>query len=421
MLAEVVSACSAGAVLTGWALHLGVQATSVGLIVAAPQLAQMAHLPAAWMTTTFGRRRVALTAVALSRQSLLPLVLLPFVDWQSSTKVGVLGAVVALSSLTSVIGNNGWVAWMGDLVPHRVRGRYFGRRNAACTLAGSLAAVASGLALDRLGAGEARGHVLSALAALACIAGGATTLLMARQHAVPESRCGFAPGRLLGPLRAESTRRLLRYQLAWHGALGLASGLFAFYMVEHLHMGFMLVALHSACLAAVRMLASPFWGRVIDRAGAKPVLTACSFGIAILPALYVLASPSFLWPLALEAVLSGLFWSGHALAAFALPLAITAREDRPIYHALSGSACGLAFASGAATAGFILARFPAQLELGSRVVPSIAALFLLSSLARLAAATLAPRTLEPGAQTVRTLVQAYVRAARGDDAPHAAP
>src|SRR5688500_17229261 len=81
MLAEAVSACSAGAVLTGWALHLGAPPMAIGLVVAAPQLAQVAHLPAAWLTSVFGPRRVAILAVALSRQALLPLVLLPYVAW----------------------------------------------------------------------------------------------------------------------------------------------------------------------------------------------------------------------------------------------------------------------------------------------------------------------------------------------------
>ena len=83
-------------------------------------------------------------------------------------------------------------------------------------------------------------------------------------------------------------------------------------------MGFALVALHGTALAAARVLAAPLWGRLIDRLGARPVLIACAFGVSACRSIWLFPTPTFLWPLALDAVLAGALWGGHNLAMFVL-------------------------------------------------------------------------------------------------------
>jgi len=78
--AELVNAFAGPTILTGWALHLGATPLQVGALGALPQLAQLVQLPSAWATALFGRRRVAIAAVGLARQALLPLALLPFLN-----------------------------------------------------------------------------------------------------------------------------------------------------------------------------------------------------------------------------------------------------------------------------------------------------------------------------------------------------
>lgn len=405
MVAEVVTACTGGAVITGSALHYGASPLAVGLTVAAPQLAQVMHLPAAWLTRTLGARPVAIGFVAASRQALLPLALLPFLGVSPQTKLTILGTVVALAAVLGVIGNNGWTAWMGDLVPQEIRGRYFGRRTAACTLAGSVAALLAGLALD--GTPPAlKGYGLATVAFVGCLAGAVTTWLMLQQRGGGETRDRFDFAVAIAPLFDQSARRLFVYQLAWNLAVGLAGSFFAMHMLKNLKMGFTLVALHGAALAAARIIACPVWGRAIDRYGSRPVLTACSWGICVLPALYVCTAPDRLWPLACDAILAGVLWSGHSLASFALPLAIAPREQRPFVLAIGSTAGGIAFAVGTVIAGAIADTLPAEITLFGHVFFRLQALFALSAIARVGAATLAPRIVEPGAKPVRALVAA---------------
>ena len=166
---------------------------------------------------------------------------------------------------------------------------------------------------------------------------------------------------VLRPFRDPDARRYIEYQLLWNAAIGLSSAFFAIHMLENLGMGFTLVAVHGAAVALVRTLMAPVWGRALDRFGARPVLIACSWAIAVIPLVWLPARPGFLWPLVLDAMLSGVLWSGHALAAFELPLSITSRTSRPFYLAAFATAGGVAFSVASLIGGTMASVLPAQL------------------------------------------------------------
>jgi MFS family permease len=404
LLAEVVGACAGATVLTGWALHLGASRVEVGLLGALPALASAVQLPAAWVTSAFGRRRTALVAVALSRQALLPLAALPFLPLAPGAARTVLFAVAGLSAVLGVVGNNAWVAWMAELVPAPIRGRYFGRRTAVTTLGAVAAALGSGRLLDAGKASAAEGPALALLALAACVVGAATTALMARQHepaAPPPAAPDLAAA--LRPLRDPDGRRLLAYQVAWNAGVGIGGGYFAFHLLHNLGAGFTLLALHGAGVAALRVVAAPAWGRAIDRLGARPVLAACSFAIAAMPLLWLLPAPGMLWPIALDAAVGGVAWGGHGLATFAVPLAVAPRRDRPFYLAAFGMAGGVANAAAIAVGGGLAAILPARLEVLGHPAYGLHVLFVASALGRLAAAFLAMRIAEEGAGTLGEL------------------
>ncbi len=412
MVAEAVTAFSGGAVLTAWALYLDCSPFIVGILAAMPYIAQLVQLPAAWITSTFGARRTALLAVALSRQVLLPLVPLPFLPMADATRQTVLVVVALASAILGVIGNNGWVAWMGELVPQTLRGRYFGRRSALCTFGGSLAALAAGLALDGGKLSGLGGPTLSALAMLACLAGALTTWLMSRQADVEAgTREPFELKVALRPYLDPAARPVLAYQVIWNAAIGVSAAFYALHMVQNLGMGFALMALHGVATATSRVLAGPLWGRAIDRFGSTPVLLACSFGIFFIPLIWLLPTKDWLWPLAFESVISGVSWSGHAVAAFALPLAVAPAKGRPFYLAAFASTGGLAFALASAAGGALLVLLPPQFELFGREGVNFHVLFVLSALARLAAAVVGLRIQERGARPAGALVDALAQKA----------
>jgi MFS family permease len=408
-VAEIVGACSGTTVVTGWALYLGAGPWEVGLLAALSACGQVLQFPAAWMTAVWGRRRVAVLAVAASRQAILPLVFLPFLACSLESKRSLLLVTAASSALLGVVGSNAWTAWMGELVPGSLRGRYFGQRTAICTLVGSLAGLSVGLCLDGAGTHHGMGPALAALAAAAALAGVATTYLMSRQHEpgdVSQLRPHLAVW--MRPLRDRAARHLLLYLVIWNAAVGFGGSFFTLHLLGNLQAGYTRLALHGAAVATVRILVSPLWGRALDRLGSRPVLAVCSLGIAAMPLFWLLPTPQVLWPIIFDALASGLFWSGHGLASFALPLEIAPRRERAFYLATFGAAGGLAAAVAASLGGALASHLPQTFSLLGHTGYGLHILFVVSAAGRLLAAFLALRLTAPKAGSLQELAS-YAR------------
>jgi MFS family permease len=403
MVTEVFSACTAGAVLTAWALYLHLGPLGIATLTALPYLSQLIQVPAAWLTASVGCRRVALVSVCVSRLVFVVLATLPLFPASEPTQRLLLVSVAATSALLGVVANNAWVAWMGELVPQRMRGRYFGRRTALCAMAGTASALAAGAALDAARSLHRASAVLSLLALCACAAGVVTTLLMSRQHAPAVRHSPLDRLAFLRPYRDRILRPLLAYQVAWNIACGLASAFYAVHMLKNLMLGFLLVALYNAGVNAVRVLAAPFWGRMLDRLGARPVLVVCSIGLTPLPLLWLLPRELRLLLLAIDLSVYGFLWAGHSLAVFSLPLAVTPREGRPYYLAALSTAGGLAFAMSASLGGALAHLLPVQLTVRGETFYGLQALFVLSAFIRAMAASLALRVVEPSAKPAQLI------------------
>lgn len=410
VFAEVVGACAGGAVLTGWALHLGCGPLVIAILGALPFLAHLVQLPAAWVTATFGARNTAVAAVTASRLVYVVLVPLPFLPISLEWQRVLLVAVAAFAATGGVVANNAWVAWMGDLVPAPLRGRHFGKRTAICSAGGAAASLSAGLLLDH--AGGSTGEMLAFLALAAALAGALTTHLMAKIHEpAGPSRETVDLGAAIAPVADERGRALLVYQGVFNAAIGLSSAFYALHMLTNLGMGFTVVAAHAAAIALVRMIAAPFWGRALDRAGARPILIACSFGISVLPLAWLLPTPDRWWPLVFESILSGVFWSGHALASFTLPLSVAPRKSRAFWLAAFSTASGVSFAAAAALAGTMAEWLPPTFVVAGGTAYGFQVIFVLSSACRFAAAGLASRIVEPHARPVDELLRIVTSAA----------
>lgn len=413
--------------LTGWAIHLGASPLVVGALGSLPFLAQSVQLPASWITAIAGRRRVALIALTAGRMAWLPLAAMPFLGLSDASARALLIAVAAVAAVLGVVGSNAQVAWLGEWVPTGIRGRWLARRAAIQTASSTLAGLAAAVVLD---AARPHGHVetvLAALALVAALAGAATAVAVARQHPAPGARpvetLETAPPRrrerrgadrprdrvdvptLRSLLVDPATRRVLAYQLAWNAAVGSASAFVTFHLLQNLGAPFAIAAVHSGSVATIRILTAPLWGRALERTGSRPILVFCSFGIALIPAIWILPQPGWLWPLIVEAVISGCLWSGHGLAAFQLPLVVASRERRLAMLGAFAMVGGLGFAAATLAAGALATALPSTFTLGGQSFVPIHILFFASFLLRLGAAAMTLRLVEPNARSLPHLIE----------------
>lgn len=389
VLAEVVGACATGGVLAAWALYLGLAPLLLGLVGALPFAAQLLQLPAAVLARRAGSRRMALAAVAVSRQIVLPLAVLPFLGWSRPVNEAVLFCCASVSAVLGVVANTAWSAWMDDLVPRPLRGRYFARRNLLCAVSSVAGSVGAGVALD---AGTSAG-VLVSLALIASVSGLATTALLSLQRDPARDRAGEAPTmqEALSPLRDGVARRALAFQAAWGASIGLALAFYPLHLAGTAETSFARMAAFGSGVAAVRAFAAPLWNRALERVGPRPVLAACAVSLCLSPALWIFAGDGAAWILAVDAGICGVLMAAYSLAASTLPMAAGEARERAFFLAAFASAGGLATGL-ASTLGGALAHL-----LSARAGLSVATrwLFALGALGRIAAALLGLRIVRP--------------------------
>jgi hypothetical protein len=335
-------------------------------------------VPGAWLTSRLGPRRAALWTVALSRQSFLPLVALPWLPVDAAASRTILVVVAGAHHALGILCNNAWVSWAGELVPERIRGRYFGRRTAVCTLASASASLLVGSALDRGEAARIEGPMLAAVTAVACAAGAVSVVLMAQQGGGLGRRT-WSLSAATRPLVDAGALRLGRYLVAWNAAVGFSAPFFGLYVLRDLGGGFQLLALYGAVAAGARTVTSSGWGRVVDRAGAHRVLVATTFGLALAPCAWLAAARVGPWILVAEAAVGGALLAGHAVATFTLPLSLAPADGRSHYHAAFSTAGGVAFGVAAAAASHLAEGAGAAFGADERLSPL--QLTLLASLA----------------------------------------
>ena len=383
--AEVVGACSGGAALTGWALHLGCGAALIGFLGALPFLAQLLQLPAARLVDRFGTRRVALVSIAIARQAFLPLVVLPFLPVGPVAGRAVLLAAAALQSGLGIVCNNAWTVWMGELVPGRVRGRYLGRRTAACTVGGGLAALAAGTLLDRAPGPRA----LATLAHVTCVAGATSVVLMARQHGGrPRPRAAGPRPSFRAVLRVPAARRYLAFLVVSGAGSGLIVPFSGLYVLRDRALGFTFLTGYGAVSAAARVATARRWGRLLDRPrGPRATVAASTALLAASPLLWIAAASAGPWVLAAEAVTGGVATAGASVAGLAVPLALAPAAERPAWSAAFAIAGGLAFCAAAGLAAPLAALAPRAAALAG----PLTAPFAVAAALRVGAAALALR------------------------------
>lgn len=395
--ANVFVILTGGAFLTGLALFSGANDVTIGLLSAIPFLAQAAQLVSAYLVDTTGYRKVvAIWASVAARQ--IWWISVPLLLLTDRLRTDILLGIVTISSISLMIANPAWMAWMADLVPQKVRGRYFGFRSMAVAVTTLLATIFGGLILDHfhtIGEGHVGFAVIIATAGTFALA--AVLLLNKIPDRPPEKiRVPFHWARLIAPFANTDFRRLVSAFSFWNVAVGIAAAFYAVHMLTNLGMRFTEIAVYSSITSIVAIGLNRPWGKLIDRFGSKPIIVLCALGLTVVPLLWWIPRPGSVWILWIEAVYSGALWTGFNLGVFNIPIAASPREGRTMYLAAFSVVSGGAFFV-ASLAGGILAESWSGIHwhLGRQIVVNYHLLFAASALLRFIGAILFMRVHEP--------------------------
>ena len=343
-----------GSVLVGYMLHLGAAPTEIALVSAVPQLSHLVSPVAAFLAAALGRRKlVTVVAAVLSRLTWLLAAALPLVPLADPWRPTVLILVVLLSSVFLAANTTLWTAWMGDVVPERERGRYFGLRTGVMGVVGMAANLAAGAVLDRVGA-PLSFQVVLAVAVVVALVGVAIYLAQVDPPTATE-RVPWGQALAL-PWRDVGFRRFLRFAVYWNFVVMLSGPFVTPYLLQELRFTFTMVAIASSITAITALFTTYLWGRVADRWGHKFVLSVGTFLVGLLlPSGWILAgitgATAWIWA---TAVFEAVSWGAARPAAFNLALISAPRANRTAFIAMYGLAAGVAGFAGGALAGPLL-------------------------------------------------------------------
>jgi MFS family permease len=279
MTGAIYMASTGGMFLIGYALQLGATDALIGLMSAIPMLCIGVQLAAAaWIERGVSRRRLTFVAALMNVACWAFVILIPWAAGRLAppARVSLLIAVISLVTLFGFVSGNARGSWVGDLIPARFRGTFFGRMTLYGGLVAAAFAIVEGGLLDVL-----KRHGLAAFGALfgfGMLFGLANALLFLPQAEVPLARHAAA-GNLLRMVRETLENRALMavglFNVVW-SMQTVAGPFYATYMLRDLGMPFMGVGIVNAFFMVAFLLSGPFWGRVVNRWGCRPVLVLCA-------------------------------------------------------------------------------------------------------------------------------------------------
>ncbi|MBM4050529.1 MAG: MFS transporter, partial [Planctomycetes bacterium] len=333
MLAWVFGAAwmftTTGAALTQYAKLLQMPPFGFGLLAALPFLGALAQLPTSFLIERYGHRKgLFLVSGIIHRLLWVAIALIPWMTPDAWWWPALL-TLMLLSSLGGHVVAPTWISWMADLVPARIRGRYFSRRLQAGQLVGACVTLLIGTVLDRAQAAGAHTlmQTVSAALALAGVVGAVDFICFLPVpdpgHIRPDPRVSFWD-LLRRPLADRNFRRFLGFNATVTFSLGYIGQfvwLYLFDVVGLSNMQANLMLMVAPLLAL--MIVYPIWGRLIDKLGRKPVLVIACLLVVHGGSSWVFVTREH-WVLGYAAVMLAIAaWPGIELASFNIVLGMS--------------------------------------------------------------------------------------------------
>lgn len=356
----IALATAGNAFITRFALLLGALPFHLGLLAAIGQLSLVFQPFAIFITRRRTSWKRIIVRLATAGRSLALLYgLLPFF-FPRYIAIWVFLLLLAVSTGLHAMSTNAWIAWISEMVPGRVRGRFFSWRSRYLMIASLLIGYVLGAFVDlfdpkTIGFVE---HFISVENAdffssehinvafvlvflVAAVFGLLGVAVLRRQPERPkkieEER---AVAMLSKPFRDRNFRRFLLYNVWWMLAVGIGSPFWLPFMIQKLHMSLVSIQVYGTISAVASILALRPWGKVIDRFGNKAAMRVAIVLGGINPLVWLLVNTQNVWILYLEAFTSGLMWSGTNIVAMNFVLSIAPRGQNQVYSGILGAVSG---------------------------------------------------------------------------------
>lgn len=405
MLGAIYAASTGGMFIIGYALKLQATNVQIGLMSSIPMLCVVVQLLSSLLVERgISRRWLTVFGALLNVSGWVLIILIPYVvaHAPAGVKIGALISVITLVTLFANISGNARGSWIGDLIPAQYRGTFFGRLTRYGGIIGAVFAVIEGLFLDtvkHMGIGA-----FSWLFGFGMLFGLLNVALFLPQPDIPTAQRDEG-GRFSDFVKETFSNKALLfvmlYALLW-SMQSIAGPFYATYMLRDLHLPYFGLGLLNTVVIVVMLAMSPFWGRIVDRYGCRPVLVVCSLMSTPLPLVWIWLTHASAVYLILPFihVIVGLSVGGISVALNTLVYKVTPSAGRSVQFAIYSIIVTLGAAPFPALGGHMPGWFKAMGYHGDLRVTFF------TSILFIGASTLAAWFIrEPGARRTRELVR----------------
>jgi len=322
-----------------YALFLGGSNFTIGLFVALPifvgSLSQiLSERLLAWVGT---RKRLIASSVALQIFSFLPMLLVERLATQHRAEL--LLAIVCFYWSCGLVLGPSWSSWLGDLVPDRSRGAYFGRRSRYIQISTFFSIAGSGVTLFFF---QQAGREMAGFTAVFGIAAAARTaslvfLLLHWEPAMLYPPTRRALSSVAAVLGNPHQRVLIVYLAFMSFGVYVSAPYFSAFMLRStanngLEWSYVTFTLVNGITMFFKFVFLPLWGTAADRFGARKCLVLAAWMVSVLPLLWLCprTDPYFYFTVVcFTQTWGGLAWAGHELCAFNFLLDSALPSERP--------------------------------------------------------------------------------------------
>ncbi|MDZ7957503.1 MAG: MFS transporter [Aulosira sp. DedQUE10] len=415
VFATIFSNITGGVILINFLLQLGATPVEIGLLSSIPLLANFLQPLGAYLADRTSSRHWYTLAI-FGPARLLWLILVAGIAWFCGSNtpphqlvIWTLG-IILFTNILGALGGCAWFSWMAALVPPRLRGRYFGFRNSAASLANLLSVPMLGFAVSAWPGGTIQGFgvllllgVVIGLISLACQFWMVDVNPQVYRFGKAARQTPENPDtqqlKTFTILKDFNFLKFLVYFGLWTFAINLSAPFFNLYMLKNLGLDLSTVTLYSSLIAGANLVMLVLWGKLADRIGNRPILLLAGVLIAVTPLFWLGAGNDFIsvwvW-LPLIHILWGGFGAAIDLCNSNIQMEMAPLESPSQYFAIAAAITGVSGGLGSAVGGFL-----AQLD----IIGGLPGLFALSASMRLIALLPLVFVREPRSKAFADLIE----------------
>jgi len=349
-LGTVFGVATTGTFLIGYALRLGASPFQIGLLSSLPLLCFPIQILASYVSERRRERKRTWILVTFAHRLIwIALVFTPFYIMRvsPSAAIGTMLWVLLFSYLLASWGVPLWYSWMADLLPLRMRGRFWGKRQAILNGVAFTCSLLLAKLLDAFPQnGNSEGLIgFSFLIVIGVVFGELDVLIYKK---IPEPRMEKETERvglfelLKRPFRDMNFRRYLLFVSVRNFSVYFMAPFVSVFLLTYLKMTYFEIYLLNSIHIATFILFSRLWGSIVDKVGNRPIKFICLVPLSIHPLFYLLASPStYMYVLAPLYFTLGIFAAGVTIASVNLLIGLSPTKGRSMFIAMVHSLVGL--------------------------------------------------------------------------------